>query len=85
MSITDLQSSIAQLPRSEKTELLRFLARELRQPSAPENGPKPAAVEVAPVDRTLWLEKLARLRELTASLSLRPSQEILDELREDRI
>ena len=82
MSLKELESTIAQLPRNEKAELLRFLSRELHQSSAKEHAPKTPA---APVDRTRWLQKLERLRALTASDSLRPIQEILDELREDRI
>ncbi len=80
MSIAELQLSIAQLRPNEKAELLRFLTRELRQTSAQ----RATAVTTA-TDRKQWLQKLARLRQLTASESLRPSQEILDELREDRI
>ncbi|MFM9962442.1 MAG: hypothetical protein ACKV2Q_14615 [Planctomycetaceae bacterium] len=82
MSLKELESTIAQLPRNEKAELLRFLSRELRQSSAKENAAKSPAT---PVDRTRWFQKLERLRALTASDSLRPTQEILDELREDRI
>lgn len=78
MSLTDLQSSISQLSRSEQAELLRFLARELRS--------VPSQAGVAPsTDRAQWLQKLEQLRALTASKELRPSQEILDELRADRI
>lgn len=56
MSLTELQSSIAQLPRQEQAELLRFLARELRG----ETGTQaPAAVEAAALeDRAQWLKKL---------------------------
>jgi len=82
MSLKELESTIPQLPQNEKAELLRFLTRELRQSSATENAPK---TPLTPVDRTRWLQKLDRLRALTASDSLRPTQEILDELREDRI
>ena len=44
-----------------------------------------AAGVAASVDRSRWLKKLEQLRALTASRPLRPSQEILDELRVDRI
>ena len=82
MSLKELEATIAQLPRNEQAELLRFLSRELGQSFATEKAPKAPAT---PVDRTRWLQKLERLRALTASDSLRPTQEILDELREDRI
>ena len=82
MSLKELESTIAQLPRHEKAELLRFLSRELRQSSASKNEP---SVPAQPVDRSKWIEKLQRLQSLTAGKGLRPTQEILDELREDRI
>ena len=37
------------------------------------------------IDREKWVAKLQRLQSLTDGLGLRPSQEILDELREDRL
>ena len=83
MSLKELQSSIAQLPRQEQAELLRFLARELRGETGTQ-APATAGV-VTSVDRARWLKKLEQLRALTASRPLRPSQEILDELRADRI
>ena len=83
MSLKELESTIAQLPRSEKAELLRILARQLRAPLPVEPDAKPSTM--APVERTQWLHKLERLRSLTASAALPPSQKILDELREDRI
>lgn len=64
-------------------ELVRFLARELRGET---DTQAPAAVEAAAlVDHAQWFKRLEQLRSLTASQPLRPSQEILDELRADRI
>ena len=82
MSLKELESTIAQLPRHEKAELLRFLSRELRQSSASKNEPQ---LPAKPVDRSQWFQKLERLRALSASDVPLNTQDILDELREDRI
>ena len=76
MSLSEIQSSISQLPQAQKEDLLRFLTRELQA--------APSARPVAAVSREQWLKTLDQLRTLTAASNLRPSQEILDELRADR-
>lgn len=75
MSLPEIQLLISQLPRVEQEELLRVLAFELRS-----NASHPAPV----IDREAWVKKLEQLQSLTATKKLRPSQEILDELRADR-
>ena len=82
MSLSELQISITKLRRAEQEELFRFLEQALT------NRPKPAELPPdppTPVDRQKWLEKLRRLRALTAPLNLPSSQPIFDELREDRV
>ena len=76
MSLPEIQSLISQLPRVEQEELLRALAGELRS-NASHREPV--------IDREAWVKKLEQLQSLTAAKRLRPSQEILDELRADRI
>ena len=83
MSLSEIQLLISQLPRSEQEDLLRALARELQAKTsqAPSRTPHSGLA----TDREEWLKKLVQLQSLTASKTLRPSQEILDELRADRI
>ena len=79
MSLPEIRSLISQLPRAEQVELLRDLACELRAASSP------VTPRTSVIDRAAWVQKLEQLQSLTASKSLRDSQEILDELRADRI
>ena len=79
MSLPELRLLISQLPRSEQAELLRVLSDELYSGASSPVHPTPA------LDREAWVKKLEQLQSLTASKTLRPSQEILDELRADRI
>ena len=83
MSLREIESLVAQLPRPEQEELLRSLAQKLKTAPSSENS-SPASLPKV-IDREKWLAKLKRLQSLTDGLGLRPSQEILDELREDRI
>ena len=76
MSLPEIRSLISQLPRAEQEELLRALASELRPDSSH---------RASVIDREAWVKKLEQLQSLTAAKKLRPSQEILDELRADRI
>ena len=83
MSLRDIESLVAQLPRPEQEELFRSLAQKLKAAPLSANN-SPASVPKV-IDREKWVAKLQRLQSLTSGLDLRPSQEILDELREDRI
>ena len=83
MSLREIESLVAQLPRPEQEELLRSLAQKLKTAPSSENSGPASSPKV--IDREKWLAKLKRLQSLTDGLGLRPSQEILDELREDRI
>ena len=83
MSLPEIQTLISQLPRTEQEELLRTLAQKLSAPPAPDNTARSSTSKA--VDRDKWITKLKRLQTLTAPKGLRPTQEILDELREDRI
>lgn len=83
MSLPEIQLLISQLPRSEQEELLRALARELRAEAS--HAASSAPPRGLAIDREKWVRKLEQLQSLTASMPLRPSQEILDELRADRI
>ena len=83
MSLREIESLVAQLPRPEQEELLRSLAQKLKTAPSSENSSPTSSPKV--IDREKWLAKLKRLQSLTDGLGLRPSQEILDELREDRI
>ena len=83
MSLREIESLVAQLPRPEQEELLRSLAQKLKPAPSSENSSPASSPKV--IDREKWLAKLKRLQSLTDGLGLRPSQEILDELREDRI
>ena len=76
MSLPEIRSLISQLPRVEQEELLRVLAGELRS-NASHREPV--------IDREVWVKKLEQLQLVTAAKKLRPSQEILDELRADRM
>ena len=83
MSLREIQVAIAKLRRAEQEELYRFLGQvlvNLPKPVDPNNGQPPLTV-----DRKKWLEKLARLRALTAPLNLPSSQPLFDEMREDRV
>ena len=79
MSLPELQLLISQLPRAEQAELLRVLSDELHSGASSPVHPTPA------LDREAWVKKLEQLQSLTASKTLRPSLEVLDELRADRI
>ena len=79
MSLPGLRLLISQLPRAEQAELLRELANELH------SGVSSPVHSTPALDREAWVKKLERLQSLTASKTLRPSREILDELRADRI
>ena len=79
MSLPELRLLISQLPRAERAELLRELADELHSGASSMVHPAPA------IDREAWVKKLEQLQSLTASKTLRPSQEVLNELRADRI
>ena len=79
MSLLEIRSLISQLPRADQEELLRDLACDLRAATLPATPRTPV------IDRAAWVQKLEQLQFLTASKSLRDSQEILDELRADRI
>ncbi len=83
MSLPEIQSLISQLPRSEQEELLRSLAGKLSAAPALDR-PEPSSSPKA-IDRDKWIAKLKRLQSLTDGKGLRPTQEILDELRADRI
>lgn len=74
--------AIVLLPQSKKEELFHFLAAKLQQ--RPQQEPAKSSVANS-VNRKQRLEKLARLRGIAANRELRPTQEILDELREDRV
>ena len=68
-------------------------ADKSRPRTARKTGPKVQADELRSnashrepvIDREAWVKKLEQLQSLTAAKKLRPSQEILDELRADRI
>ncbi len=79
MSLPELRLLISQLPRAEQAELLRELAYELHSGASSTVHSTPA------LDREAWVKKLEQLQSLTASKTLRPSLEVLDELRADRI
>ena len=83
MSLPEIESLVAQLPRPEQEELLRSLAQKLNAMPTPVNTGRSSAPKV--IDRDKWVAKLKQLQTLTDSKGLRPTQEILDELREDRI
>lgn len=83
MSLPEIQLLISRLPRSEQEELLRALARELRMKSS-QAASSPPHGGLA-IDREEWVKKLQQIQSLTSSKTLRPSEEILDELRADRI
>jgi hypothetical protein len=83
MNLTELQSSISQLPRSERETLLRFLGQQLADEAqgvrASENS------QALTLERTRWLEDLRQLREGVATGVHGASlAEILDDLRADR-
>ena len=82
MNLTELQSSISQLPRSERETLLRFLGQQLADEAqgvrASEN---PQAMTL---ERSRWIEDLRQLREGVATgVHGTPLAEILDDLRAD--
>lgn len=83
MSLPEIQSLISQLPQSEQEELLRSLADKLGAAPAIDNAARSSPPKA--IDRDKWIAKLDRLRSLTDGKNLRPTQEILDELRADRI
>ena len=83
MSLREIETLVAQLPRPEQEELLRSLSQKLKTVPSSENNSQAGSSKV--IDRDKWVAKLQRLQSLTDGLGLRPSQEILDELREDRI
>ena len=83
MSLPEIQSLISQLPRSEQEELLRSLAGKLSAAPALDNTGRSSSPKA--IDRDKWIAKLKRLQSLTDGKGLRPTQEILDELRADRI
>lgn len=83
MSLPEIQSLISQLPRSEQEELLRALTEKLG--ASPALGNTELSSSPKAIDRDRWIAKLKRLQMLTAGKGLRPTQEILDELRADRI
>lgn len=83
MSLPEIQSLISQLPRSEQEELLRSLAGKLSEAPALDNAERSNSPKA--IDRDKWIAKLKRLQSLTDGKGLRPTQEILDELRADRI
>lgn len=83
MSLREIESLVAQLPRPEQELLLRSLTQKLK--TVPSSESNSQAISPKVVDREKWIAKLKRLQSLTDGLGLRPSQEILDELREDRI
>ena len=83
MSLREIETLVAQLPRPEQEELLRSLAQKLKTVPSSENNSQASSPKM--IDRDKWVAKLQRLQSLTAPLGLRPTQEILDELREDRI
>ena len=83
MSLREIETLVAQLPRPEQEELLRSLAQKLKTVPSSENNSQASSPKM--IDRDKWVAKLQRLQSLTDGLNLRPSQEILDELREDRI
>ena len=83
MSLKELQSSISQLPRSERETLLRFLGQQLANETqdvrASEN---PQAMTL---ERSRWVEDMRQLREGVATgVHGAPLAEILDDLRADR-
>lgn len=83
MTLHEIHSLISQLPRQEKEELLLTLARELRHISPQMTAP--LSLQSKAIDREEWVRKLEQLQSLTSGKNLRPSQEILDEIRADRI
>ena len=83
MSMSEIHSLISQLPRLEQEELLRTLARELRP--VPPQATVSASLPGKTIDREEWVRKLEQLQSLTAGKKLRPSEEILNEIRADRI
>ncbi len=83
MSLAELHSLISQLPRLEQEELLQTLARDLRL--TPPQVTVTASLRGTTIDREEWVRKLEQLQSLTAGKKLRPSQEILDEIRAERI
>lgn len=83
MSLPEIQSLISQLPRPEQEALLRSLAEKLSVTPALDTADRPSSPKA--IDRDKWIAKLKRLQSLTDGKGLRPTQEILDELRADRI
>ena len=83
MSLREIETLVAQLPRPEQEELLRSLVQKLKTVPSSENNSQASSPKM--IDRDKWVAKLQRLQSLTDGLNLRPTQEILDELREDRI
>ena len=83
MNLTELQSPISQLPRSERETLLRFLGQQLAdeaQGVRVSENPQATTLE-----RSRWIEDLRQLREGVASgVHGAPFAEILDHLRADR-
>ena len=83
MSLKELQSSISQLPRSERETLLRFLGQQLADEA--KGVCVSESAEVTTLERSRWLEELRQLREGVATGVVgTPLTEILEELRADR-
>lgn len=83
MSLKELQSSISQLPRSERETLLRFLGQQLADEAQDvRDSENPQAMTL---ERSRWVEDLRQLREGVATgVHGAPLAEILDDLRADR-
>ncbi len=83
MSLQEIESLVAELPRNEQEQLLRSLASKLDAASTSRRS-KPSTA-VTPMDRTQWLKRLEQRREQMPLLPPGSTQAILDQLREDRI
>lgn len=75
-TLSEIEAAVDRLPLAQQEQLLRYLDRKVHNRQPLEGG-----------SREQWMNRLDQLRKTmgtNGSRSTRPTQQVLDELREDR-